>query len=129
MALSDQIKKRRLEKKLSLSELARLARVSKTYIFELETPDGPRPSAEVLYRMAFALGTSAAELLEKDIPSPALELTDLPDGLRNFALSQDLEDDDIKMLASIHYRGQEPRSENDWRFIYESIKRSTTPEA
>lgn len=126
MALSDQIRQRRLGQNLSLAELARRAQVSKGYLSQLEnTTDGPRPSADVLYRIAFALGASVGELLEKQIPHTGAELTDIPASLREFAHRAQLEEEDIKMLAQIKYKGHQPRTPEDWSFIYESIKRST----
>jgi len=125
MALSDQIRQRRIEQHLSLSELARRAKVSKGYLSQLEkNADGPRPSADVLYRIAFVLGTSVGALLEKQIVKMNDELTDLPYELRRFALAEHLTDEEIKMLALIEYRGQQPNTADDWRFIYEAIKRS-----
>lgn len=125
MALSDQIRRRRLERGLSLAELARQAKVSKGYLHQLENADeSPRPSADVLYRIAFALGTSVGELLEKGISRGDEELTDIPDELRQFALAEQLPENDIKMLARIQYRGRRPTTVDDWKFLYESIKRS-----
>jgi transcriptional regulator with XRE-family HTH domain len=128
MALSDQIRKRRVAQDLSLAELARRAKVSKGYLHQLEnSADGPRPSADILYRIAFALGTSVGELLEKQLPRGTEELTDISKELREFAVSEGLADDEVKMLARIEYRGQRPRTVDDWRFLYESIKRSVGP--
>jgi len=83
-----------------------------------------RPSADVLYRIAFVLGTSMGALLEKQIMSTNDELTDIPEGLRNFALAERIPEEEIKMLAQIHYRGHRPYTADDWKFLYESIKRS-----
>ena len=33
-------------------------------------------------------------------------------------------DDDIQMLAAIRYRGEQPRTIADWRYLYESIQRT-----
>jgi transcriptional regulator with XRE-family HTH domain len=125
MALSDQIRTRRLAQGLTLAELARRAEVSKGYLSQLEnSTDTPRPSADILYRIAFALGASVGELLEKQLPRTVEELTDVPAGLRMFAQQAHLSDDDIKMLAQIKYRGARPQSPDDYRFIYESIRRT-----
>lgn len=127
MALSDQIRKRRLEQNLSLTELAHRAQVSKGYLSQLESSsDGPRPSADILYRIAFALGTSVGELLEKKIVPTNDELTDIPEALRQFALAEQLPEEEVKMLAQIQYRGKRPNKVEDWKFLYESIKRSVS---
>ena len=125
MALADQLRKYRRIKGLSMAELARRAQVSRGYISQLEKDvDTVRPSADVLYRIAFALGTSVGELLEKKIMSTEDELTEIPEELRQFAVAEQLPDEDIKMLARIKYRGHQPRTVKDWAYLYESIMRS-----
>jgi hypothetical protein len=44
--------------------------------------------------------------------------------LREFAIAEQLSEEEIKMLARIEYRGHRPRTLNDWKYLYESIKRS-----
>lgn len=125
MALSDQIRKRRFEQGLSLTELARRAQISKGYLSQIEnSPNGPHPSAEVLYRIAFTLGTSIGILLEKQVVGTQYELTDIPNGLRMLAITEHLSEEQIKMLAQITYEGNRPETVDDWKFLYESIKRS-----
>ena len=45
-------------------------------------------------------------------------------GLRNLALTENLSEEEVRMLAQITYRGHRPDTADDWRFLYESIKRS-----
>ncbi|MDD4965767.1 helix-turn-helix transcriptional regulator [Halothiobacillus sp.] len=52
------INKLRKDKKLTLDELATLADSSKSYIWELENKEPPRPSAEKLGKIAKALGVT-----------------------------------------------------------------------
>lgn len=126
MPLADQIRKYRTEQGLSLSELARRSQISKGYLSQLEKKSfGPRPSADILFRIAFALGISMGTLLEKQITQINEELTDLPEGLRNLAFTEQLTEEEIRMLALIEYRGHRPRTTDDWKFLYEAIKRST----
>jgi XRE family transcriptional regulator, regulator of sulfur utilization len=125
MALSDQIRKHRLAKGLSLAELARYSKLSKGYLGQLEKgSNGLNPSVDVVYRIAFALGTSVSELLEKQIDSTDIEITEIPDELRKFALDEQLTDEIVKMLARIELQGRRPRTVKDWSYLYESIKRS-----
>jgi hypothetical protein len=49
---------------------------------------------------------------------------DIPESLREFAKEAELPESDILMLAGIQYRGKRPETLDDWRFIYESIKRT-----
>jgi XRE family transcriptional regulator, master regulator for biofilm formation len=130
MSLSDQIRKRRLEQGLTLTELARRSFISKGYLSQLEhNPGAHHPSAEVLYSIAFALGTSIGTLLEKQVPDTQNELTDIPEGLRMLALSERLLEEEIKVLAQITYRGDRPNTLDDWKFLYEAIKRSVRVES
>ena len=125
MTLSDQIRKYRQEQGLSLTELARRSRISKGYLSQLENnPRDSHPSADILYRITFALGTSVGILLEKQVVSTHYELTDIPEGLRYLALAEQLPEEEIKMLAQITYKGHHPDSNDDWKLLYESIKRS-----
>jgi XRE family transcriptional regulator of biofilm formation len=125
MALADQLRKYRRIQGLSMAELARRAQVSRGYISQLEkNGDCPHPSVDILYRIAFALGTSVGELLEKKVMKTDDELTDIPEELRKFAIAEQLSDEEIKMLARIEYRGRQPSTVKDWGYLYESIKRS-----
>lgn len=125
MALSDQIHRYRLARGFSQAELARRSQISKGYVSHLESRQNrSHPTGEVLYRIAFALGVSVGELLEKQIKAVALELPELPAELREFALSEQLPDEEIAMLARIEIRGHRPRTVKDWSYLYEAIKRS-----
>ncbi len=125
MALADRIKQRREEKNLSAAELARQANISKGYLSEIENVKGdknaPRPSGDVLYRLATVLGTTVADLLEREVRPVSREI---PPDLHTFAYEAGLPDEDVQMLAQIRFRGEQPQTVDDWRFLYESIKRS-----
>ena len=55
-AIGERIKELRDGKGYTLDELAKLTDSSKSYIWELENRNPPRPSAEKLARIAEALG-------------------------------------------------------------------------
>ena len=121
MALNDRIKQRREEKGLSAVELAHRAEISKGYLSEIESGRASRPSGEVLFRIATALGTTVADLLEREVrpATPAI-----PQALQDFANDASLPVEDIEMLAQIRFRGEQPATADDWRYLYESIRRS-----
>ncbi len=121
MALGDRIKQRRNEKRMSAVELARQAEVSKGYVSELESGRAARPSGDVLYRLATALGTTVADLLGQEIRPATREV---PAALRQYAEEADLPEEDVRMLAQIRFRGEQPATKDDWRYLYESIRRS-----
>jgi len=123
--LGERIRLRRQEKKISAAELARRASVSKGYLSEIESGATPRPSADVLHRIATALDTTVADLLGKvEIRVASREV---PEALRLLAERDGLPAQDVTMLAGIRFRGDQPTSLEDWRFLYESIKRSIQP--
>ena len=124
--LGQRVRALRKKQKLSLNDLARLSGVSKGYLSQVERSLTVRPSALTIFSIAEALGTTVGELFdgrpEGGIdPSAGL---DLPDGLREFAQEAELPPTDVNMLAAIRYRGAQPRDKEDWRFLYESIRRS-----
>ena len=65
MALATRIRQLREAKGMSLDELASKAKISKTYLWELEKDEAgqKRPSAEILLRIATALSTTIADLM------------------------------------------------------------------
>ncbi len=122
--LGQRIQRYRKDAGLSPTELAERAEVSKSYISSLESDTEPerKPSAEILYRLARALGVAMSDLLGKTpllAPSQAR-----PPELLEFARENDLPEADVAMLASIQFRGDHPRTAERWRFIYEAIKNS-----
>lgn len=125
--VGEKVSRRRSEKGLSLTELARRAGVSKSYLHSIEKGDTQSPSAEILLRIANELNTTLADLLsqppqyESQNKGKAAEVSE---SLLSFAQKYRLPEVDILMLAGIEYRGKQPATEQDWQFLYESIKRS-----
>ena len=125
-SLGQRIRALRQKQKLSLSELARLADVSKGYLSQVERSKATRPSAITIFAIADALDVSVTELFEGEETEsrPSSVEVELPDSLRAFALEAELPPVDVDMLAAIRYRGLQPDNTDDWRFLYESIRRS-----
>lgn len=65
-ALGEKIQRLRKEKGLTLEKLADLTDSSKSYIWELENKNPPRPSAEKIARIANQLGVEIEYLLDDD---------------------------------------------------------------
>lgn len=63
-ALGDKIRQLRKERRLTLEQLGALSDSSKSYIWELENKDPPRPSADKLQKIADALGVTVAFLVD-----------------------------------------------------------------
>lgn len=63
--LGEKLRRLRKEKGFTLDKLAELTESSKSYIWELENKNPPRPSAEKLAKIADKLGTTIEFLLDE----------------------------------------------------------------
>lgn len=75
-ALGEKIRKLRKEKGYTLEKLAELTESSKSYIWELENKNPPRPSAEKLAYIARVLGVTAEYLLDPSEQANVADATD-----------------------------------------------------
>ena len=118
------IKRFRQESGMNATELAHAAGVSKSYLSALEKGDSTqrRPSAKTLYSLASAMGVAMSDLLGRPIITQAT--TDRPESLMEFAHGRGLPEADIEMLASIRFRGEQPKTAERWSFIYDAIRNS-----
>jgi transcriptional regulator with XRE-family HTH domain len=111
---------------MSAAQLADKARISRSYLSELENGKGAhkRPSAQVLYRIGKALGISMSELMGRPFITGSTQKRSA--SLERFAASHRIPDSDVEMLASIRFRGDPPQTEERWEFIYNAIKASVS---
>lgn len=65
-ALGEKLKKLRKEKGLTLDKLAVLSESSKSYVWELENKNLPRPSAEKISKIASSLGVTIEYLIDQN---------------------------------------------------------------
>lgn len=75
-AIGEKIYKLRKDKKLTLDELAARTGSSKSYIWELENKNPPRPSADKLSKIATELGVTIEYLLGQDQGITEADATD-----------------------------------------------------
>ena len=73
-ALGDKIRSLRKEKGYTLDRLAELTGSSKSYIWELENKNPPRPSADKVAKIAEALGVTSDYLVDvaEGAPTPGV---------------------------------------------------------
>ena len=108
--------------RMSLSELAQRAGISKAYLSQLENDPRKKPSAEVVWKLAQALEVPMTRLLGVE-DHPSLQQDALPPGLRLFwAEHPEVSEEEIRMLAGIHVRGRRPFTAVDYWLIYETIR-------
>lgn len=68
--LGEKIRALRKQKKLSLEQLADLTESSKSYIWELENKEDPKPSAEKISKIATVLDVTTEFLLTESTVTP-----------------------------------------------------------
>ncbi len=122
MALGERLRTLRRRNGLSIAAAAQQAGIAKSYLSNLERDRATNPSDAVLMRLAAVLGTTLPSLLDPP-ESPAAH--DVSPSLREFAQEQQLSDEEVQMLAQIRYRGIYPATIEDYKFLFEAIRRST----
>lgn len=125
MSLATRLRKLREAKGLSLDDVASTAKISKTYLWELEkdTAGDKRPSADVLLRIATALSVTIADLLALPTVQVQAGAVELPASLRAFRdrmkqLKTPLSDIDLRDLALTKFRGGQPQTPDEWHQLY-----------
>ena len=135
MGIGENVKKYRLMKSLTLPALATQAGVSKAFLWEIESGGAKRPGAEILYRIAEALGVTIAHLLGKHAEAAdgeGLE-PDVNPGLAKFIKERKragtpLDPEEIKSLSYVQLRGGRPRTKEQWALVYGLLKEMTDGE-
>lgn len=128
MELGQKIRQLREEKGLSLNGLAEEASISKAYLSQLENDVSKQPSAEILLKIASALGITIADLLDQPVRVYAedFEDEDIPYALREFIDERgdalDIQKEDVRMLMNIRYRGNQPKAIEEWEHILQTIR-------
>jgi len=128
---------------MSLSALADAAGLAKSYLAKLEKGDVENPGLKTLSAIARALDVTVADLLAPAEPQLGVRrqsrlaesaaftrvLADLPEGLKEFLETMDeakqtVPPDMVRALAAVQYRGRRPKTIDDWRFLYDAMRRS-----
>jgi transcriptional regulator with XRE-family HTH domain len=74
--LGEKIRKIRRKKGYTLEKLGELTESSKSYIWELENKNPPRPSADKIAKIAAALGVTSDYLVDSRESTPDVEVLD-----------------------------------------------------
>lgn len=75
-ALGEKLRQLRKQKGYTLEKLAELTESSKSYIWELENKNLPRPSAEKISKIAIVLGVTPEFLIDSSASSPSPNVVD-----------------------------------------------------
>ena len=130
MEIGKNVKKYRELRDYTLPDLAVRAGVSKAFLWEIETGNSKRPGAELLYKIAEALGVTIAHLMGKGATGDdAREMIEpeINDGLRAFInerkrLGQALEPEEIQSLSFVKLKGGRPQSKEQWSVVYGMLR-------
>jgi transcriptional regulator with XRE-family HTH domain len=104
---------------MSLAELSRKSGISRGYLYQIERGESS-PTQDKLLDIAEALGVLVSELIG-EIEGYA-DLPNVPESLRQFAEEKNIPYGDVMMLSRIKYRGQQPKTKDEWKLLYNVIK-------
>ena len=132
VTLAARLLKARKDVGLTLDKLADASGLSKTYLWELENDkDGQKkPSADTLMKLVTPLRTTIADLLGRPTVQVAERKVEISDSLKEFCawmkkVQRDLSKDEIYDLATMRFRGGQPKTVDDWDDLYRTLKRTT----
>jgi transcriptional regulator with XRE-family HTH domain len=114
--IGQRVRHLREQKGWSLTELAERARISRSYLAQIEYGESA-PTEDKILRLAEALGARPSELLGENAGPVTI-----PESLRTFAAQAKLGSAEVQMLAQIEYRGRRPSSPEEWKVLYSIIK-------
>lgn len=113
------IAERRKQLGWSFAEVANRTGLSRAYIHALERGRTKRPGADAVRRLEEVLGP-----LMPTSSAPA----DIPPGLAQIAQDRAIPASELRVLANLRIRGQQPKSADRWRFIYDALLASESIE-
>lgn len=132
MSLAKRLRQERTRVGLTLDQLAERAGISKTYLWELEQDKAgtKKPSADILLRLAQALSITIADLMGLPFVRVDDENVVIPPSLVEFRdmmtqMGQTLNDQDLRDLATMRFRGGQPRTKDAWYQLYVTLKHTT----
>ncbi|MEW6756173.1 MAG: helix-turn-helix transcriptional regulator [Candidatus Latescibacterota bacterium] len=132
MDIGENIRRYRQVQGLTLPDLASKAGVSKAFLWEIESGKSRRPGAEVLLRIADALGVTLAHLLGRLSEGTRQELVEpeVNDGLRAFINERrrqgnPLDPEEIKSLSFVQLKGGRPATKEQWALVYGMLREMT----
>jgi XRE family transcriptional regulator, regulator of sulfur utilization len=130
MTIGQRIRENRRAKVMTLKQLADVTGLTVTYLSDVER-DRTQPSLKTLGRVAQGL-----EITTTDLMSGVDALGDktedaIPMGLRELRDDEywggQLNDDWVKTLLKLDYRGKRPQTKQDWVELFISLRRVLNP--
>jgi transcriptional regulator with XRE-family HTH domain len=132
MSLAERLREARKEVGLTLDQLSEESGLSKTYLWELENDkeSQKKPSADTLIKLVTPLRTTIADLLGRPTVQVAEQKVEISDSLQEFCkwmekTERKLSKIEIQDLATMRFRGGQPKNVDDWDDLYRTLKRTT----
>lgn len=116
--LGQQVRALRMRLGLSQDSLADKAQISRNYVSIIERGEAKNVSMGILERLSTALGCTLAQLTGADEQPDSL----IPSALRECARQHDLSFAVVDKLARVPRRGQQPKTAEEWKKLYDLIK-------
>jgi len=116
--LGHRVLTRRKALRLSQGELAKRGRMSRNYISLIERGIATNISSSIVSNLAAALGMTTNELWGQATDSEVV-ITSI---LRQFGIEEGLRYEVIDKLARLPRHGQEPKSIDEWRALYNALR-------
>ena len=113
-SLGDKIRELRKKKGYTLEKLAELTESSKSYIWELENKNPPRPSGDKVAQIASVLGVTSDYLLDTTETSNVAEATDQA-FFRRYRKMEPATKEKIRAWSTCG------RTRNDWRSVARAL--------
>jgi transcriptional regulator with XRE-family HTH domain len=111
--LARRLKEARARVGWSLSETADRTGLSRAYISALERGRGKRPGADAIRRLEDVFGPLRS-INQQPVGTA-------PPGLQALARERRIPPSEVRMLAGLRIRGQQPVTKERWRFIYDAL--------
>jgi transcriptional regulator with XRE-family HTH domain len=128
MTIGQRIREKRNEagRKMTLKQLADVSELSVTYLSDVER-GATRPSLKTLGRIAEAFGITTTDLMHGVDELGEATSEALPPGLRELRGDPEyaklLDDDWVRTLVRVDYKGRRPQTKHDWLEMFLSLRR------
>jgi XRE family transcriptional regulator, regulator of sulfur utilization len=126
MKLEERFRELRIQKELTLKDLATMTELSVSYLSDIER-GRTTPSLNTLEILAQAFKLTVADLLSGVDFAGDFTGAGLPEGLRELLNSSEFKDEIDKewvtLLSRIELRGARPQSKQDWLELYLHLRR------
>ena len=126
--LSRKLRRLRRERRLTLKELGEKTGLSPGLISRYETGRDENPSLETLVKLARSLDVSVADFLPSDSSPAVVTPEEMDEELKTFvaerrAKKQKVDNDLLQALCALHSaKGGEPRTKENWEWLYRALE-------